>query len=61
MIFGDVITKIEPKVKMPPCGMCMALKRQGWEDGVTCNHAWAIVKWGSFPTAILEILKERQG
>ena len=33
--------------------MCMALKLQEWKDGVTCNHTRAIVKWGSFPTAIL--------
>ena len=24
----------------------------GWKDGVTCIHTWAIVKWGSLPTAI---------
>lgn len=34
--------------------MCMAIKLQGWKDGVTCNYAWAIVKRGSFPAAILE-------
>ena len=34
--------------------MRMAAKLHGWTDGVTCNHAWAIVKRGSFPSAILE-------
>nr|DAH61196.1 MAG TPA: hypothetical protein [Caudoviricetes sp.] len=34
--------------------MCMAAKLHGRTDGVTCNHAWAIVKRGSFPSAILE-------
>lgn len=34
--------------------MCMAIKLQGWSDGVTDNHAWAIVKRGSFPAAILK-------
>ena len=33
--------------------MRMAIKLQGRTDGVTCNHAWAIVKRGSFPAAIL--------
>lgn len=33
--------------------MCVAVKRQEWTDGVTYNHAWAIVKRGSFPSAIL--------
>lgn len=33
--------------------MCMAIKLQGWTDGVTCNHAWAIVKREAFPAAIL--------
>lgn len=34
--------------------MCMAIKLQGWSDGVTDNHAWTIVKRGSFPAAILK-------
>nr|DAF85904.1 MAG TPA: hypothetical protein [Siphoviridae sp. ctVJE9] len=36
--------------------MCMAIKLHEWTDGVTCNHAWAIVKRGSFPSAILYII-----
>ena len=41
--------------------MCMALKLQGWKDGVTCNHTRAIVKWGSFPTAILKLKSQSKG
>ena len=38
--------------------MCMALKLQEWKDGVVCNHTRVIVKWGSFPTAILKVNTE---